>query len=73
MEFGIALKLLHDAKAEARMAEDLGFDYLSTGEHISFHIATSNNIVALAAAAGATERIKPVPYTHMTLPTKRIV
>jgi probable F420-dependent oxidoreductase len=58
MEFGIALKLLHDAKAEARMAEDLGFDYLSTGEHISFHIATSNNIVALAAAAGATERIK---------------
>ncbi len=58
MEFGIALKLLHDAKAEARRAEELGFDYLSTGEHISFHIATSNNIVALAAAAGATERIK---------------
>jgi probable F420-dependent oxidoreductase len=58
MEFGIALKLLHDAKAEARMAEELGFDYLSTGEHISFHIATSNNMVALAAAAGATERIK---------------
>lgn len=40
------------------MAEELGFDYLSTGEHISFHIATSNNMVALAAAAGATERIK---------------
>lgn len=58
MEFGIALKLLHDAKAEARLAEELGFDYLSTGEHISFHIATSNNMVALAAAAGATERIK---------------
>lgn len=58
MEFGIALKLLHDAKAEARMAEDLGFDYLSTGEHISFYVPTANNIVALAAAAGATERIK---------------
>jgi len=58
MEFGIALKLLHDAKAEARLAEALGFDYLVTGEHISFHIATSNNLVALAAAAGATERIK---------------
>ncbi len=58
MEFGIALKLLHDAKAEARLAEELGFDYLATGEHISFHVPTANNLVSLAAAAGATERIK---------------
>ena len=58
MEFGIALKLLHDAKAEARMAEEFGFDYLVTGEHISFHVPTANNLVSLAAAAGATERIK---------------
>lgn len=58
MEFGIAMKLLHDAKAEAREAEDLGFDYLVTGEHISFHVPTANNLVSLAAAAGATERIK---------------
>ena len=49
MGFGIALKMLHEAKA--RLAEQLGFDYLSTGEHIS-SIATPNNIVALAAAAG---------------------
>jgi len=49
---------MHDTKVEAKVAEDLGFDYLVTGEHISFHIATSNNMVALAAAAGATERIK---------------
>jgi len=58
MEFGIALKLLHDAKAEARLAEELGFDYLVTGEHISFHVGTANNMVSLAAAAGATETIK---------------
>lgn len=58
LEFGIALRLLHDAVAEARRAEDLGFDYLLTGEHIMFHTATGNNLVSLAAAAGATERIK---------------
>lgn len=58
VEFGIAMKLLHDAKAEAQLAEELGFDYLVTGEHISFHVGVANNMVSLAAAAGATERIK---------------
>lgn len=57
-EFGIALRLLWDAKAEARNAEELGFDFLSTGEHIMFHGPVANNMVSLAAAAGATERIK---------------
>ncbi|MEM9650937.1 MAG: LLM class flavin-dependent oxidoreductase [Actinomycetota bacterium] len=57
-EFGIALRLLAGAKEEARNAEALGFDYLSTGEHIMFYGPTANNMVSLAAAAGATERIK---------------
>ncbi|MGH1492609.1 MAG: LLM class flavin-dependent oxidoreductase [Acidimicrobiales bacterium] len=57
-EFGMALGLLRGAKAEARNAEALGFDYLATGEHIMFHGPTANNMVSLAAAAGATERIK---------------
>jgi probable F420-dependent oxidoreductase len=57
-EFGIALGLMSGAKAEARNAEALGFDYLATGEHIMFHGPTANNMVSLAAAAGATERIK---------------
>lgn len=57
LEFGIAMRLLHDAKAEARLVEELGFDHLVTGEHISFHVSTANNLVSLAAAAGATERI----------------
>ncbi len=57
-EFGIALRLLREAKQEARNAEALGFDHLSTGEHIMFHGPVANNLVSLAAAAGATDRIK---------------
>lgn len=58
LEFGISLRLLGRAKKEARHAEELGFDYLLTGEHIMFHGPTANNMVSLAAAAGATETIK---------------
>ncbi len=57
-EFGIALGLLRKAKAEAQNAEALGYDYLATGEHLMFYGPTGNNMVSLAAAAGATERIK---------------
>lgn len=58
IEFGISRRLLHGAPQEAREAEQLGFDYLLTGEHIMFHGPSANNMVSLAAAAGATERIK---------------
>ncbi|MGF1597989.1 MAG: LLM class flavin-dependent oxidoreductase [Acidimicrobiales bacterium] len=58
IEFGISLRLLREAKDEARNAERLGYDYLLTGEHVMFHGPTANNLVSLAAAAGATERIK---------------
>lgn len=58
LEFGISLRLLQHAKEEARAAEALGFDYLLTGEHVMFHGPTANNLVSLAAAAGATERIR---------------
>lgn len=58
VEFGISLRLLRGAKDEARRAEQLGYDYLLTGEHVMFHTPTANNVVSLAAAAGATERIK---------------
>jgi len=42
----------------ARWAEDAGFDYLACGEHLFFHGETPNAFVALAAAAGATQRIR---------------
>lgn len=58
IEFGISRRLLHGAAEEARRAEALGFEYLLTGEHIMFHGPSANTMVSLAAAAGATERIK---------------
>ena len=64
LEFGISLRLLWDAKEEARTAEELGYDYLLTGEHVSFYTPVGNTLISLAAAAGATElrtRAQPVP------------
>lgn len=42
----------------ARRAEELGYDFLACGEHVFFHSPTPNAFVALAAAAGATSRIR---------------
>ena len=44
--------------AEARAAEDAGFDGVATGEHLFFHGPVTNGFVTLAAAAGATSRIR---------------
>jgi probable F420-dependent oxidoreductase len=46
-----------DVVAEARAAEEAGFDLLGCGEHLFFHGPVPNAFVTLAAAAGATERI----------------
>jgi len=43
---------------EARAAEADGYDGIATGEHLFFHGPVSNGFVALAAAAGATDRIR---------------
>jgi probable F420-dependent oxidoreductase len=42
----------------ARRAEELGFDFFCCGEHVFFHGPITNAFVGLAAAAGATERIR---------------
>jgi probable F420-dependent oxidoreductase len=42
----------------ARRAEELGYDFLACGEHVFFHSPTPNAFVALAAAAGATSRLR---------------
>jgi probable F420-dependent oxidoreductase len=44
--------------AQARWAEDAGFDQVACGEHLFFHGPTSNAFITLAAAAGATDRIR---------------
>ncbi|MEM9566539.1 MAG: LLM class flavin-dependent oxidoreductase [Actinomycetota bacterium] len=57
-QFGLAEGLLGDTIEQAKQAEELGFDYLSTGEHLMFHGAVPNGLISLAAAAGATSTIK---------------
>lgn len=42
----------------ARWAEDKGFDYVATGEHLFFNVPLPNGLITLAAAAGATRRIR---------------
>jgi probable F420-dependent oxidoreductase len=44
--------------AIAAGAEDAGFDLLACGEHLFFHGPTPNTFISLAAAAGATERVR---------------
>ena len=44
--------------AQARAAEDAGYHGVSTGEHLFFHGPVANGFVSLAAAAGATTRIR---------------
>ena len=43
---------------EARLAEGLGFDLLSSGEHVFFYGPTSNAFITLTAAAAVTQQIK---------------
>lgn len=44
--------------ADARDAENLGFDGVCWGEHLFFHGDTPNSFVTMAAAAGATSRVR---------------
>jgi alkanesulfonate monooxygenase SsuD/methylene tetrahydromethanopterin reductase-like flavin-dependent oxidoreductase (luciferase family) len=47
-----------DVPAEARWAEQAGFDLLAGGEHVFFHGPVSNAFITLSAAAAVTERIR---------------
>ena len=61
MRVGIALTAhAHFARipAQARQLEAAGFDLLASGEHVFFHAPVPNGLIALAAAGGATERIR---------------
>jgi probable F420-dependent oxidoreductase len=50
---------------EARAAEHAGYDGVATGEHLFFHGPVANGFVTMAAAAGATSRIRVL--TSLTL------
>ena len=58
IEFGIGLQKIDNAVADARSAEALGYQFVSCGEHVFFYGAADNSLIALAAAAGATDTIK---------------
>jgi len=60
IRFGMSLHSIEDAAGNARRLEALGYDYAGCGEHVSFHGPTSNSFISLAAAAGATSRIRLV-------------
>lgn len=57
---GITLPVGPGVADAARKAEELGFDFVATGEHVAFHGPTPNAFIWLAAAAGATTRIRLV-------------
>ena len=58
IEFGIGLPRLDNIAASAQRAEQLGYDFLSTGEHVFFYGPIGNGLISLAVAAGATSHIK---------------
>lgn len=60
MRVGITVSDPDTVVAEARTAEDLGFDLLACGEHLFFHGPTPNGFTMLAAASAVTGRIRLV-------------
>jgi len=58
IEFGTTLRSVYNIAKLAKQIEDLGYDFLGCGEHVSFHGETANGLVSLSVAAGATEHIR---------------
>ncbi|MEO2172494.1 MAG: LLM class flavin-dependent oxidoreductase [bacterium] len=58
VQFGIGLRRLDTVAEDAKNAESLGYEFLSTGEHVFFYGPINNGLISLAAAAGATTHIK---------------
>ena len=58
IELGIGLPRLDSVAESAQRAEALGYDFISTGEHVFFYGPIGNGLISLAAAAGATQTIK---------------
>ena len=44
IEFGIGLRRLDSVAEDAKIAEDLGYTYLCTGEHVFFYGPINNDM-----------------------------
>lgn len=55
--FGLSLSSTDRPFELAAQAEDLGFDYVTCGEHVLFPAPTRNSLLVLAGAAACTSRI----------------
>ena len=59
MRFGVLLSSIDaDIARDSRRIEEQGWDFLTTGEHVSFNIPIANAFVSLSAAAAATTTIE---------------
>ena len=58
LKFGVTIAGVGDIAASARRMEELGYDYLAAGEHVSCNVPISNSFISLAYAAAVTTRIK---------------
>lgn len=56
-EFGLCLPLDTQVADFAAKAERLGYEFVSTGEHLAFHGESTNGFISLSMAAAATSRI----------------
>lgn len=57
VEFGLLIRDVGNPAEQATAAERLGFDFLATGEHVSFTSPTPNALMCLAAAAAVTGKL----------------
>lgn len=55
IQFGIGFRRLDDIAGEAREAEALGYQFVTTGERVFFHGPTGNGLISLAATAGSPD------------------
>ncbi len=58
LEFGASLQSGRSPVEVARLAESLGFDYVTCGEHLMFHGPTTNAFITLSMAAAVTSRVR---------------
>src|SRR5712691_7463885 len=60
MQFGVQLGMLppEEQFALVRRVEELGFDSVWTGDHVSFHTPLYESLTLLASYAGITSRVK---------------